>query len=309
MTKPNVPCAACGKLMWPGPGLLPVGQATCKPCRRARRPPERRVCPACSTEFTARASKVQNCCSRPCARLVRFGRKDRLRSCAICGVSFAPSPGGRTADQKTCGRACGAVLQASRPRASRPSVIAIPAPNVVLASLVVCALCRRLSVGRDGRKYCSARCQERARKERARTAWDRADRTCPHCSQDFAPTFAGQAYCTSECQKRARRSRERVAGTRSSDIHRHRARKYGRAYERIKPHEIFERDGWICQLCSKRVPKTRVAPHPLSPTLDHIIPMSLPGGDHVRANVQLAHFICNSRKGDRVGTVQLALIG
>lgn len=45
-------------------------------------------------------------------------------------------------------------------------------------------------------------------------------------------------------------------------------------------------------------------PHPLSPTLDHITPLA-EGGEHTPENVQLAHFICNSHKGDgspRFGT-------
>jgi len=37
------------------------------------------------------------------------------------------------------------------------------------------------------------------------------------------------------------------------------------------------------------------APHPLSMSIDHIIPLSR-GGTHEPDNVQLAHFICNSIK-------------
>jgi 5-methylcytosine-specific restriction endonuclease McrA len=76
----------------------------------------------------------------------------------------------------------------------------------------------------------------------------------------------------------------------------------------IKPLDIFERDRWICQICKKRVSRIKKAPHPLSPSLDHIIPMSCEGGDHVPENVQLAHFHCNSVKGAKGGTVQLKLI-
>jgi 5-methylcytosine-specific restriction endonuclease McrA len=39
-------------------------------------------------------------------------------------------------------------------------------------------------------------------------------------------------------------------------------------------------------------------PEPLAPTIDHIVPVSK-GGDDTRANVQLAHFRCNSVKGNR----------
>lgn len=35
--RPDLPCADCGKLLWRSTTSLPLGQATCLPCRRARR--------------------------------------------------------------------------------------------------------------------------------------------------------------------------------------------------------------------------------------------------------------------------------
>ena len=52
---------------------------------------------------------------------------------------------------------------------------------------------------------------------------------------------------------------------------------------------------------------TEAVPHPSAPTIDHIVPWSI-SKDDTRANVQLAHFICNSRKWTR-GSQQLALFG
>lgn len=63
--------------------------------------------------------------------------------------------------------------------------------------------------------------------------------------------------------------------------------------------KIYTRDGWICQLCLESVDPTLKFPEYLSPTLDHVIPLAK-GGTHEPANVQLAHFICNSRKSDRM---------
>ena len=40
-----------------------------------------------------------------------------------------------------------------------------------------------------------------------------------------------------------------------------------------------------------------LVPEPLAATLDHIVPLSC-GGEHSEANVQLAHFLCNSTKSD-----------
>ena len=62
--------------------------------------------------------------------------------------------------------------------------------------------------------------------------------------------------------------------------------------------EIFERDGWICQLCDAPVDRLLSYPDPGSASLDHIMPLSR-GGHHVRSNVQLAHLFCNLSKGAR----------
>lgn len=74
--------------------------------------------------------------------------------------------------------------------------------------------------------------------------------------------------------------------------------------------KVFERDGWRCQLCRKPVARTKAAPHPRAPVLDHIVPLAA-GGTHEPANVQCAHFLCNSLKRDGAWKAgeQLMLIG
>lgn len=59
--------------------------------------------------------------------------------------------------------------------------------------------------------------------------------------------------------------------------------------ERIVFEDVVERDRWLCGICGKRV-------KPEDATLDHIKPLSK-GGEHSYANVQLAHFTCNCKKG------------
>jgi len=51
---------------------------------------------------------------------------------------------------------------------------------------------------------------------------------------------------------------------------------------------IYRRDRGICHLCRKRVAMTKIAPHPRSPVLDHLVPLSL-GGSTTRENLRLAH--------------------
>lgn len=55
---------------------------------------------------------------------------------------------------------------------------------------------------------------------------------------------------------------------------------------------VIERDGLICQLCGGAVERSDVH-------IDHIYPYSL-GGATALNNLQVAHSLCNIRKGARV---------
>jgi 5-methylcytosine-specific restriction endonuclease McrA len=91
-------------------------------------------------------------------------------------------------------------------------------------------------------------------------------------------------------------------------VARRRARKLAVASEPYTLPEIAKRDRYRCGICRKRVAMTRSWPHPKAPTIDHVVPLAC-GGDDTRANVQLAHFGCNTGKRDRGGGEQLRLIG
>ena len=61
---------------------------------------------------------------------------------------------------------------------------------------------------------------------------------------------------------------------------------------------VYERDGWICQLCSKPVDPELDPNDRMAATLDHIECRSwslIP--DDSPANLRLAHRACNSRRG------------
>jgi len=91
--------------------------------------------------------------------------------------------------------------------------------------------------------------------------------------------------------------------------YRSRAMAFGVQYE---PHvtlkKIMKRDNGICKLCGKPVDvrdrKGGGAGY-YYPTIDHIVPLSK-GGGHTMSNVQLAHLICNSRKGADNAEIQTA---
>lgn len=55
-----------------------------------------------------------------------------------------------------------------------------------------------------------------------------------------------------------------------------------------------------CGICGKPVDFSYKAPHPLSPTVDHIIPVSLGGHPSDPDNLQLAHRCCNREKSNKM---------
>ena len=61
---------------------------------------------------------------------------------------------------------------------------------------------------------------------------------------------------------------------------------------------IYERDGWVCQICLGPVSPDATA-HAERASLDHIVPQSR-GGSHDPSNLRMAHVGCNARRRDRV---------
>lgn len=56
----------------------------------------------------------------------------------------------------------------------------------------------------------------------------------------------------------------------------------------------------VCGICGKPVDKSLKYPDPMSPTVDHIIPVSKCGDPVSLDNLQLAHRYCNRMKSDRM---------
>jgi len=70
--------------------------------------------------------------------------------------------------------------------------------------------------------------------------------------------------------------------------------------------EIFQRDGWRCHLCGKRIREDLPRTHPDGATIDHLVPLSLGGVDEPH-NLAAAHWRCNQAKGVRPANEQLRM--
>lgn len=56
----------------------------------------------------------------------------------------------------------------------------------------------------------------------------------------------------------------------------------------------------VCGICGKPVDFSQKYPSPLSPCIDHIIPINKGGHPSDISNMQLAHWTCNRQKSDKL---------
>jgi len=224
------------------------------------------------------------------------------RTCIECGDSFT-QPNRRGRPPLYCSDACrGAV----RVRAGL-SPVRRPAPRrVAPATDRTCDVCFSRFISSGGTKRCSPECSTTA-KAHARQKWPVNAcllnvRSCVACSAPFIlrreTTGASRRKCNACTVPEVDRLRARRAARRNAVA----------AGEIIRLADVAHRDGDRCQLCRRKVDMRRAHPDPMSPSLDHIIPLS-EGGKHAMSNVQLAHLRCNMSKGARPAGEQLRLVG
>lgn len=233
-----------------------------------------------------------------------------VRNCWSCGDSLTKKPG-RGRWPRYCSPRC--KLDA-RPKIAR-------GPRV--ADCLQCGV-EFTATGRA--RFCSGACRTKfsrlgdpnyREKQRARNALRTPPRSfvgfilCPYCDEIACVRSVRAVRCRrTECrlahrarttaERRARQGRENYGYTEATAeaYHRRRALKKGATVEAFSHAEVFERDDWMCGICSEPVDRDAKFPDALSVSLDHIIPLAL-GGDHSRANTQCAHLGCNVRKGAR----------
>ena len=147
---------------------------------------------------------------------------------------------------------------------------------------------RRVSV------FCGTKCKGDARNLKAkaeRIAEKRHSlRLCVVCKEPVPSSArSDKKYCSTKCAEDVRgkiNNASRRLRTNTPDV-------------RISRFEIYTRDEWTCQLCNKPVNRNLNWPHKLCASLDHILPLSR-GGTNAVTNLQLAHYSCNSRRGDKM---------
>jgi len=177
--------------------------------------------------------------------------------------------------------------------------------------IATCGWCdQAFNARRAGLKYCSSRCAsksgyESGKGKRLAILRERYILKPPHVITciDCGETSSVKGHtkrcptCSVINARAAKRDYEKRRDAQKRGVD-------GVKTERINVAYIYDRDAWRCGVCGKRVDKALTYPHLMSASLDHIVPLAH-GGTHTKANVQLAHFICNSTKSDRLDVQQL----
>ena len=70
------------------------------------------------------------------------------------------------------------------------------------------------------------------------------------------------------------------------------------AFDKNKKRILMTQD--VCGICGKPVDKKLKYPDPMSPVIDHIIPVNKGGHPSAIENLQLAHSSCNRQKSDKL---------
>jgi endogenous inhibitor of DNA gyrase (YacG/DUF329 family) len=250
-------------------------------------------CGICNKTFSAPAKtgNMPMYCSDECKRKAhlissrKYTQKKRkkeykeLRFCIICGTSFIAE--GKGFHRIYCSHKCASREEHNKRNERRKDN----------APMCDCPQCGKAFQNYRGRTYCSHECYIESKRPLIRVS------KCPICGQEISQRGYKRKYCSPGCSIKAQ---EKVY--RRNSLTRRALRVTNGKVETINPKEIFERDGWRCQLCgkklSKKLYKTKgTKRHANAPSLDHIIPLSR-GGQHTKVNVQCACYLCNCKKGN-----------
>lgn len=201
---------------------------------------------------------------------------------APCGVCGGPLPeySGRGARRKYCPGRCAKIAQEDARRAYRVNPDTGRVRSCLGCGSQWCNIApSRVGSGRRNSgplKYCSSACRDAILH-----GYGVADRRCRTCDVLIPKRHS---YCV-ECRPPKRRTLPVVERTR-----------------------LFERDGWLCQICFGPLDENDYQPvwsrtgvltrrfGSSYPTLDHIVPRSA-GGDDSDSNLRAACWQCNTVRG------------
>jgi 5-methylcytosine-specific restriction endonuclease McrA len=262
-------------------------------------------CLICGATFTPEAGH-QRYCNPPkkCRQIAqRKGESDRavLSNCTWCGKKFLPKRYYRKSLCSEC-YAAGIRLKPwidNKPSYRKRLARALRNPIVqlcaVLGKIGQCEICGKKSFY----VLCSRECAlENGRRRsfewsKAKYAEQNKSYKCKECGILCTPEYGTmrRTFCSIFCcEKYVRRTSKGMR----------RARMYAVEYEGVDPMLVFMRDGWKCQICKIKTPRSlRGTYSDRAPELDHIIPLAR-GGSHTYKNTQCLCRRCNQKKSTAI---------
>jgi len=162
-----------------------------------------------------------------------------------------------------------------------------------------CLTCSQsFKAARSDQKYCSRQCAGVANTRKAllkRNQQFEGSRACPDCGERFAIQQAksSRKFCD-ECRRR-----------RKQDTNARKSQKRRAAGRPVGLSDVVAARGRKCHICHRQIDLNLSGRHPQGPSIDHILPVSM-GGTNDLANLNIAHRVCNTRRGNR-GPAQMIL--
>lgn len=166
-----------------------------------------------------------------------------------------------------------------------------------------CAHCGApFATSRPDRRFCGTRCSNAGNKRRCtRPECPRPHRAKGLCNRHYKDErYPDQRYAF-PVDPEAKRKRDLAKAKRR------RAAQRRADAQNVDRTTVGERDGWRCGVCHRKVDCTLTYPHPMSQSLDHVVPLT-EGGLHTYANTRITHLSCNLSRGRHGGGEQLALL-
>jgi 5-methylcytosine-specific restriction endonuclease McrA len=257
-------------------------------------------CAFCGEDFVS--PKKAGCpvrhCSDKCrheSRLIasrKYTKKNRVkeykesRVCTICGASFIAE--GKGYHRRYCSHKC-----ANREEHNKRNKLRLD--NTPTSTCPQCG--KAFKKHRKKGTYCSQECYLESLKAKEQMS------VCRICGKEFSQKGNKLKYCSSICSIRAQ-----AEVYKRNTLTRRALRVINGTVEKINPKDIFERDGYRCQICGKATPMSRRGTcYPNAPELDHRVPISK-GGGHLYSNVQCSCRSCNGKKSNHSEAGQLSLL-
>lgn len=246
------------------------------------------ICMGCGKPFQTDTHKLY-CCDGCKPPKINKHNKIHKKICLHCGIGYNT----HHTEQMYCSKHCMGLARRK------------PETQNIVKTLPICAVCGKEFNGYVNSKRCSDGCRKeyssiRSYKRSKEIHNNKTNpRECGECGISFNPEYGNKhrCFCSNNCSIRFA---NRVVKQKR------RAVKKNAFVAPVSYKLIYERDGGICQLCGKKVRMQIKWPDQTCGSIDHIIPLSI-GGTHEPKNVQLAHHICNSFKGNRAMGEQIRL--